>query len=185
MLCDCLCVVVCVVAVVTNVSPVPSLQPSSPRLWSFCLRRVRPARPCRGHRRRLALRASRRTTTTMTTLQGEPCLPAAAAATMAAPYLPTHPLAERLKHQLHQHNIFVVLIVPTRLRRRQLRHRPPEMPLPKSAEHNLQEITHILPHFCAGIVINLRCDAVAVVALPILPHNEPRQRRSWASTSSR
>jgi hypothetical protein len=69
MLCYCPCVVVCVGVVVTYVSPILSSLASSPCPWSFCPRRIRPARPCRGCHRRLALRASRRMTTTMRTPQ--------------------------------------------------------------------------------------------------------------------
>ena len=47
MVCYCPCVVVCVGIVVTYVSPVPSSPASSPCPWSFCLRRIRPACPCR------------------------------------------------------------------------------------------------------------------------------------------
>ena len=67
MLCYCLRVVVCVGIVITYVSPVPLSPASSPCPWSFHPRRIHPACPCGGCRRRSALRASRQTTTRMTT----------------------------------------------------------------------------------------------------------------------
>ena len=60
--------------------------------------------------------------------------------------------AECPKHQLH-HDIFVVLVFPTRLRHRRRRCHPPKM-----------RRRHLILHR----------DAVAVVALPILQPNEPR-----------
>ena len=113
------------------------------------------------------------TTTTMTP-QGKPCLPGAA--TMAATHLQMHPLAEHLKHRLH-HNIFVVLIVPTHLHHCRCHccrcHCPPKMPLPKLVECDLQEIVCVLPRFRVDIIVVLHCDAIAVVALSVLPPNEP------------
>ena len=67
------------------------------------------------------------------------------AATMAATHLPTHPLAERLEHQ-PRHDVFFVLVAPTCLRCLCCRrHPPPKTPLPRLAERDLQEITHVLP----------------------------------------
>ena len=89
---------------------------------------------------------------------------------MAATHLPTHPLAERLEHQ-PRHNVFFVLIVPTRLHRL-CRCRPPaETSFPKLAERNLQEIVRVIPPFGIGIVV-FRCGAAAIVALPLLLPNE-------------
>ena len=51
--------VLCVVDVVTYVSPVPLSPSSLPRPWSFCPQLIRPTCPCRSCRRRSALRASR------------------------------------------------------------------------------------------------------------------------------
>ena len=50
-----------------------------------------------------------------------------------------------------------------------------------------QKIARVLFRFRIGVVVVvvLRCDAVAVVALPILPPNESRRHRLRASTSSR
>ena len=108
------------------------------------------------------------------TLWGKPHLPVAAMATMAATHLPTHNLAEHLKHQLH-HDIFFMLIVHTHLRHHCHCRHPPKMPLPKLAELNLQEIPRVLPHFCIGVVVVLRCDTIAIAALQILPPNDLQQ----------
>ena len=67
MLCYCLRVVVCVGIVITYVSPVLLLPASSPCPWLFHPRRIHPACPCDGCRRRSALRASRQTAARMTT----------------------------------------------------------------------------------------------------------------------
>ncbi len=69
-------------------------------------------------------------------------------------------------------NLDFVLVVPTRLHR--LRHcRPPaEKPLPKLAERDLQVIACILPCFRVSVIVIFRCDAAAIVALPLLPPNE-------------
>ena len=152
MLCDYPCVVMCVVLVVTNVSLVLPSPSSLPCLQLFCPQQIHPACPCRGHCRQSVLWVSRRMMTTTTTPWGKPCLPAAAAETMAIMHLLTHPLAERLEHQLH-HNVFVMLIVLTCLL---CCCRLPKMPLTKLAECDLQEIVHILPCFCVGVVL-VRC----------------------------
>jgi hypothetical protein len=63
---------------------------------------------------------------------------------MAVTHLLTHPLAEHLKHQ-PRHDIFFVLVIPTCLRCLCCRRRPPpETPLPKLAERDLQEIARVL-----------------------------------------
>ena len=67
-------------------------------------------------------------------------------------------------------------VVPTCLRRLRLCcHPPPKTPLPKLAERDLQEIASKLSRFRVSIVVVFRRDAVAIVALPILPPNETRQ----------
>ena len=65
-----------------------------------------------------------------------------------------------------------MLVVPARLRRLRCRPPLPEMPLPKSVEDYLQEIARVPPRFRVGVVVILRRNATAVVALPILPPNE-------------
>jgi hypothetical protein len=63
-------------------------------------------------------------------------------------------------------------VVPTCLHRLRLRPRrrpPPETPLLKSAERDLQEIVRVLPRFHVRAVFVLRRDAAAAFALPILP----------------
>ena len=152
MLCYCPRVVVCVGIVVTYVSPVPSLPSSSPCPWLFHPQWIRPACPCRGCCRRLAIGPS-----------GEPsddddnddpvggaCLPLGRASqTSTAPTCLHHP-----RHRCH----------------------PLEMPLSKLVWRDLQEIARMLSCFCVSIVavdVVLHRNAVAVVALPILPPNEP------------
>ena len=66
-------------------------------------------------------------------------------------------------------------VIPTCLRRLCcLCHPPPKMPLPKLAERDLQEIVHVLPSFRVGTVVVLRCNATAIVVLPLLLPNKQR-----------
>jgi hypothetical protein len=90
---------------------------------------------------------------------------------MAVTHLPTHPLAERLEHRL-RHDIFFVLFIPTRLHCLRRSHPPPQKPLPKLAERNLQVIERVLPRFSIVIVVVFCRDDAAVVALLLLPPNE-------------
>jgi hypothetical protein len=57
--------------------------------------------------------------------------------------------------------------------------------LPKCPSQSWRSATSKKSHVYVGVVVILRRDAVAVVAHPILPPNEPRRHRSRASTSSR
>jgi len=65
-----------------------------------------------------------------------------------------------------------MLVIPAPLCRLCCRHPPPETPNPKSAEDELQEIARLPPRFRVGVVVILRRDTAAIVALPILLHNE-------------
>jgi len=77
-------------------------------------------------------------------------------------------VADRSRTKLH-HDVFVVLIIPTCLRHRRCRCRPPKMPFSKSAQRDLQEIARV------SVVVVLRRDAVAVVTLLFLPPNKPQR----------
>jgi hypothetical protein len=67
---------------------------------------------------------------------------------------------------------FFVLIIPARLHRHCCRSPPPKTPFPKLAEDDLQEITRVTPCFRVSVVVILRCNAAALIVLPILPPNE-------------